>query len=124
MSGSIPWRLALPTSEDEIRAIHRARKRVAVEDALRSAFMAPRLREVDLERLDDPEEWRKIPVLTKDELRALSTESFYRDFCIAGPEAAVEYWRSGGATGKPLFYPRSRADLDYMLDVAFRASGP
>jgi len=121
---SIPWPLDLPKSAGEIRAIHNARKRLAVENARRSTFMAPRVSGVDLDRLDDPEEWRKIPVLTKEELRALSTREFYRDFCIEGPEAVVEYWRSGGATGKPLFYPRSRADMDYMLGVAFRRIWP
>ncbi len=59
-------------------------------------------------------------MLTKDELRKLSTKQFYEDFCIAGFDKAVEFWRSGGATGKPLFYPRSATDMKYMLGVAFR----
>src|SRR5262249_20003079 len=36
----------------------------------------------------------------------------------------VELWRSGGATGKPLFYPRSAEDMRYMLGVAFRRIWP
>ena len=121
---SKPWPLGLPASEQEIHAIHRERKRIAVTNALRSRFMAPRMAGIDLDRLDDPEEWRKIPLLTKEELRALSTDAFYRDFCIEGAETAVEYWRSGGATGKPLFYPRSQFDMDYTLGVAFRRIWP
>ena len=31
----------------------------------------------------------------------------------------VEYWRSGGVTGRPLFYPRSADDMEYAL-LAFR----
>ena len=102
---SVPWPLELPRSQTDIEAIHCSRKRVAVENALRSKFMAPRMSDIDIDKLDDPEEWRKIPPLSKEELRTLSTEEFYRDFCIGDPELVVEYWRSGGATGKPLFYP-------------------
>ncbi|MCP3975526.1 MAG: phenylacetate--CoA ligase, partial [bacterium] len=37
-----------------------------------------------------------------------------RDFNIAPREAIWEYWRSGGSTGKPLFYPRTFEDMPYM----------
>jgi phenylacetate-coenzyme A ligase PaaK-like adenylate-forming protein len=30
-------------------------------------------------------------------------------------EAIPEYWRSGGSTGAPLFYPRSFADIAYAM---------
>jgi phenylacetate-CoA ligase len=109
---SAQWALPLPRSAAEI------------ERARRSALLAPRVSGVRLERLDDPEEWHKIPVLTKDELRNLSSESFYRDFCIEPPNTSREFWRSGGATGKPLFYPRSEEDLRYMLGVSFRRIWP
>lgn len=118
------WALGLPESRREIDAIHRSRKRLAVERARQSRFLAKRVAGIDPEKLDDPHEWTKIPVLTKDELRRLSTEEFYRDFCIAGFDRAVEFWRSGGATGKPLFYPRSTEDMRYMLGVAFRRIWP
>lgn len=119
-----PWPLDLPQSVDEIRAIHATRKKLSVERALRSPFMASRLKDVDVDRLDDPHEWAKIPLLTKDQLRALPSDVFYREFCIEPPAAAVEYWRSGGATGKPLFYPRSQEDMDAALGVAFRRIWP
>jgi phenylacetate-CoA ligase len=119
-----PWPLALPGSQDEIEAIHRARKRLAVERARRSRFLGPRVSGVRLDRLDDPEEWRRIPLLTKDELRQLPTATFYRDFCIAPVGDSRELWRSGGATGRPLFYPRSAEDLTYALGVAFRRIWP
>lgn len=118
------WVLGLPASAAEIDEIQRTRKRLAVERARASTLLAPRLSGLRLDRLDDPEEWAKIPLLTKDELRRLPTEAFYRDFCIAGIDRAVELWRSGGATGKPLFYPRSQTDMDYMLGVAFRRIWP
>jgi phenylacetate-CoA ligase len=119
-----PWTRGLPESAAAIEAIHRERKRVAVERARRSALLAPRVSGIRLDRLDDPEEWRKIPVLTKEELRKLPTDAFYRDFCIAPASSAREFWRSGGSTGKPLFYPRSEEDLAYMLGVAFRRIWP
>ena len=119
-----PWALGLPKSAAEITAIHRAKKRLALARAGRSKFLTKRISGINLRKLDDPEEWRKIPVLTKDELRKLSTEEFYSDFCIAGFESAVEFWRSGGATGKPLFYPRSAEDMRYTLGVAFRRIWP
>jgi phenylacetate-CoA ligase len=118
------WALGLPKSQRDIDAIHRVRKRLALARAKQSKFLAKRVSGIDQRKLDDPAEWGKIPVLTKEELRKLSTEEFYRDFCIAGFEKAVEFWRSGGATGKPLFYPRSAADMRYMLGVAFRRIWP
>src|SRR5688572_10663857 len=111
--------LKLPRSREEIAAIQRARKIRAVENAKRAPFWRGKLDHVRLDRLDDPEEWRKIPVLDKDMLRALSPEQFYRDFCIAPRDQVAEYWRSGGTTGKPLFYPRTFADIHYAM-VGFR----
>ena len=63
------------------------------------------------------EEWAKIPILDKDVLRNMSDREFYEDFCIA-PEAddsIAEYWRSGGSTGRPLFYPRTHKDMTAAL---------
>jgi phenylacetate-CoA ligase len=112
--------LALPKSRAEIRRLQPERKRHAVEQALRSAFWRPRLEKVRLERLDDPEEWRKIPILDKDTLRALSDQQFYSEFCITPPDGIQEYWRSGGVTGQPLFYPRSFRDMEYGLEAFAR----
>lgn len=121
---SASWPLGIPENQTQIDAIHSARKRLAVERARQSRFLGKRVSGIDPAKLDDPHEWAKIPVLTKDELRKLSTAEFYGDFCIAGFDQAVEFWRSGGATGKPLFYPRSAEDMDYMLGVAFRRIWP
>jgi phenylacetate-CoA ligase len=122
--GRSPWTLPLPKDDRELEALHRERKRRAVEQARRSSLLRPRVSGIEVGRLDDPEEWRKIPVLTKEELRKLPTEAFYRDFCLGPIAAALELWRSGGATGKPLFYPRSAEDLSYALGVGFRRIWP
>ena len=107
--------LPLPASRAEIEALQRARKPIAVERARRAPFFEGKLDHVDLEALDDPAEWAKIPILDKEDLRAIANERFYDDFCIAPKEQISEYWRSGGATGKPLFYPRTFEDIRYNM---------
>jgi phenylacetate-CoA ligase len=100
-----------PRSAADIARIQSQRKRIAVERALQSPFWKRRLPALDLGRLDDAEVWRRIPVLTKDALREIPPERFHDEFCIAPRTKVVEYWRSGGATGRPLFYPRSAEDM-------------
>ena len=112
--------LTLPKSRAEIRRIQAEGKRHAVEQALRSPFWRPRLAKVRVERLDDPEEWRRIPILDKDTLRALSDAQFYNEFCVKPADGIQEYWRSGGVTGQPLFYPRSFRDMEYGLEAFAR----
>jgi phenylacetate-CoA ligase len=106
--------MSLPKSRTEIRGIQSRLKRAAVEQAGRSAFWKKRLPKLNLENLE--EEWRKIPILEKDSLRALSDEQFHTDFCIGGHDGISEFWRSGGVTGKPLFYPRSFRDMEAGLE--------
>ena len=107
--------LPVPKSRAEIVAIQSERKAIAVDRARQSKFWAPRLDGIDSARLDDPDEWAKIPILDKDQLRALSAEQFYGEFCIGGFDGVCEYWRSGGSTGKPLFYPRTFEDIRYNM---------
>jgi phenylacetate-CoA ligase len=112
--------LPLPKSRDEIRRIQSERKRAAVERALQSSFYKKRLPKLNLERLDEADEWRRIPILDKDTLRALSDQQFYGEFCIAQHDGIAEYWRSGGVTGQPLFYPRSFRDIEFGLEAFAR----
>ncbi len=107
--------LPLPTSRDEIAKIQSDRKRKALQKARQSTFHQGRLEHVDEDKLDDPDEWRKIPLLTKDELRAIPPENFFSKFCHAPMEQVAELWRSGGSTGVPLFYPRTFEDLPYCI---------
>ena len=107
--------LGLPRSGAEIEAIQSRRKRRAIEQARRAPFYAGKLDHVNLAKLDDPAEWRKIPILDKDMLRALSDQEFYGTFCLKPDDGLAEYWRSGGSTGAPLFYPRSFADIDAAM---------
>ena len=106
----------VPESRAEIARIQSERKRVAVENARKAPFFEGKLDHIDPDRLDDPEEWGKIPILDKDMLRAIPPKEFYRDFCIAKPGEISEYWRSGGQTGRPLFYPRTFQDIAAAME--------
>ena len=108
--------MKLPKSRKEIARLQSARKRAAVERALHSPFWKKRIPSLNLKKLDDPEVWRKIPILDKDTLRALSDTQFYSEFCHTRHDGIAEFWRSGGVTGQPLFYPRSFKDIEVGLE--------
>ena len=108
-----------PKSRQEIEKMQKARKRIAVERALQAPFFRKKLKGINLDRLE--EDWLKIPLLTKEELREIPPERFHDEFCIQPRTKVVEYWRSGGATGRPLFYPRSAEDMTHNLMAFERA---
>ncbi|HEV2431169.1 MAG TPA: AMP-binding protein [Burkholderiales bacterium] len=108
--------LRWPVSVSQLGSIQRERKRVALERALQSRFLKKRIPKGPVEEI-----WHRIPVLTKEELRSIPPERFYDEFCIQPCTKAVEYWRSGGATGRPLFYPRSAEDMQHGLLAFERA---
>jgi phenylacetate-CoA ligase len=109
--------LSWPPSAAQVAQAQREGKRRAFERARRAPFYEGRLAGIDADKLDDPAEWAKIPVLHKEELRAIPPEKFHETFCIQPDTAAVEYWRSGGTTGRPLFYPRSAEDVAVALEA-------
>ena len=111
---------ALPKSRDAIRRLQSERKRRAVEQAMLSPFWKKRIPQLNLVKLDDPEVWRKIPILDKETLRAMTDAQFYGEFCIPEHDGIAEYWRSGGVTGQPLFYPRSYIDMEVGLETFAR----
>lgn len=103
--------LAIPASREELQKIQNEGKQRALERAGRSPFLRDRLQHV--------EDWRDIPILDKETLRSLSAEQFYSEFCIGRRADWREFWRSGGTTGKPLFYPRTAEDLHWAM-IGFR----
>lgn len=115
--------LDLPADAAEIAARTAPLRRRAVEQARRAPFYKGRLDHLNLDRLDDPEEWARIPILDKDMLRGLDDAAFYGAFCLppAAGDGISEFWRSGGSTGRPLFYPRTRADLAVAMRCFARA---
>jgi phenylacetate-CoA ligase len=108
--------LRWPKSKAELERTQRERKRVAVERARQSPFLKKRIPAGEAEDI-----WHRIPLLTKEELRQIPPERFHDEFCIQPRSAAVEYWRSGGATGRPLFYPRSAEDSEHSIVTFERA---
>jgi phenylacetate-CoA ligase len=108
--------LLWPKSASQLKKIQLARKQVAVDRARQSRFLKKRIPKGKAEDI-----WHRIPLLTKEELRAIPPQRFHDEFCIAPRSAAVEYWRSGGATGRPLFYPRSAEDMEHGLRAFERA---
>ncbi len=103
--------LRLPKSKSDIAAIQKSRLPIALNQARRAPFYRGRLDHVRADRLDDPAEWAKIPIVDKETLRAIPADRFMAEFGIAPANEIAEYWRSGGATGVPLFYPRTFEDL-------------
>ena len=110
-------KLMIPRSAADIARFQSDRKRWVVRQAMQSPFHAKRLAGIDIDRLDEPEMWRRIPILDKDELRALSDQQFYTEFChpTTATNGIAEFWRSGGTTGRPLFYPRSHEDIEAAM---------
>jgi phenylacetate-CoA ligase len=107
--------LPLPKSRAEIRKIQSERKKLAFERAKRARWYQGKLDHIDANKLDDPAEWQKIPIIDKDVLRRMSHAEFMDQLCIVPKEQIAEYWRSGGTTGKPVFYPRTFEDVKYGL---------
>jgi phenylacetate-CoA ligase len=108
--------LCWPRSLSELEDIQRERRQVALERARQSPFLRKR---IPAGRAEDI--WRRIPLLTKEELRQIPPARFHEEFCIQPRTKVVEYWRSGGATGRPLFYPRSAEDMVHGLRAFERA---
>ena len=98
-------------SRERIAEISKQGRRRAIEQAKQSRFFAGKLDHINLDHVHEPEEWAKVPILTKNELRAIPAEDFHDVFCVGPRNEVIEFWRSGGSTGQPLFYPRSFNDL-------------
>ena len=105
--------LPLPKSRDEIARIQRLRKRHAFALAKTAPWYRGKLDRIDADKLEDKDAWERIPILDKDTLRTLSHAEFLDAFCVVPTADIAEYWRSGGSTGQPVFYPRTRDDLRY-----------
>jgi phenylacetate-CoA ligase len=109
----VEFALPFPTSRDEIARIQRVRKRNAFELARKAAWYRGKLDHIDPDKLDDKDVWESIPILDKDVLRKFSHADFLDNLCIVPNSEIAEYWRSGGSTGQPVFYPRNKDDVRY-----------
>lgn len=105
--------LPFPKSRDEISRIQHVRKRHAFELAKRAPWYRGKLDHIDPDKLDDKEVWERIPILDKETLRKFSHAEFLDNLCVVPAGDIAEYWRSGGSTGQPVFYPRTKDDVRY-----------
>lgn len=105
--------LDIPVSGDDLLKRQTRRRQRAFEQAQKSVFFQGKFAGVNTAHLTEDDEWRKIPILDKEQLRAMSPDTFYGEFCIHERRDVMEYWRSGGSTGTPLFYPRTATDIHY-----------
>jgi phenylacetate-CoA ligase len=105
--------LPLPKSRADIAQIQSEQKRKAFARARTIPWYRGKLDHIDANALDDPYEWGKIPILDKETLRKLSPAEFLAAFCAVPHSEIAEYWRSGGSTGQPVFYPRTHDDLRF-----------
>ena len=105
--------LPFPKSRAEIDRIQSERKRHAFTLAKRTRWYKDRLSHIDINRLDEKDVWESIPILDKDTLRTFSHAQLLDNLCAVPSEEIAEYWRSGGSTGQPVFYPRTKEDVRY-----------
>jgi phenylacetate-CoA ligase len=105
--------LPFPKSREDIERIQRERKREAFILAKKAPWYRGKLDHIDADKLDRKEEWERIPILDKDTLRKFSHAEFLDNFCVIPHNEIAEYWRSGGSTGQPVFYPRTKDDVRY-----------
>lgn len=116
MEGILPGVLDAHSPEPDVRYPGAGPADAGLGDTLarasRSPFFAQRLRDACISH-EAPtwEQWRAIPPAYKEELRNVA--EFDRAVVIAPRAEVVEFWRSGGVTGRPLYYPRTAADLEH-----------
>lgn len=110
--------MAHPRTPEAVEAARAARLPSALEHAWRSPFFRQRLEKAGISEGEMPSKdaWLRIEPTTKDELRHLSSDEFYDELVVADPADIVMVWRSGGVTGRPLFYPKHRDDLPALVE--------
>lgn len=90
----------------------------AFANAWRSPFFRRRLEAAAIPEgvVPHPDAFSRIEPTTKEQLRDLSPEQFQAEIVIADRTEVATVWRSGGVTGRPLFYPRARADFPALRE--------
>jgi len=106
-----PYLAASPASAGLAGPLARARRSPFFANKLAAAGIAA-------EREIDWAHWLAIPPTTKEELRAVVAPE--DELWTVSREDVAEFWRSGGVTGRPLFYPRTATDVADSLDAFAR----
>ncbi|HET8682484.1 MAG TPA: hypothetical protein VFM54_11510, partial [Micromonosporaceae bacterium] len=110
--------MAYPRTAEEVESARSARMPAALGHAWRSPFFRRRLEKAGIAPGENPTDdaWLRIEPTTKDELRQLSSDEFRDELVVAEPADIAMVWRSGGVTGRPLFYPKHRDDLPALIE--------
>lgn len=110
--------MTYPRTTQEVEAARNARMPAALECAWRSPFFRRRLEKAGIAHGEMPsnDAWSRIEPTTKDELRQLSSDEFHDELVVAEPSEIAMVWRSGGVTGRPLFYPKHHDDLPALIE--------
>lgn len=110
--------LGMPATAEEVAVARSRRVGPAVANAWRAPYFRSRLLAAGAREGEDVSDatWQRIQPTTKDDLRQLSNEEFAADLTIAADDEIAMYWRSGGVTGRPLFYPKARQDLPALVE--------
>jgi len=103
-------------SRDEIRSLQTVRLAASVERAKASPFYAERLGDIDPRDIRCPEDVRRLPLTSKDDLRAA-----YPDRMVCVPrERLVRLHASSGTTGSPVVIFHTQNDLNSWADLMAR----
>jgi len=103
-------------SRDELRAVQTVRLAASIERAKASPFYAARLKHIDPADIKSPEDVRRLPLTTKDDLRAS-----YPDGLVAvSRDKLVRLHASSGTTGSPTVIFHTRNDLNSWADLMAR----
>lgn len=90
----------------------------AIDNAWRSPFFGKRLAAAGIEQgaVPSPAQWQRLELTTKEELRLLPADEFKVQLVVAETAEIAMVWRSGAATGRPLFYPKARRDFPDLIE--------
>ena len=103
-------------SRDEIRALQTVRLAASIERAKASPFYAERLKGIDPAGIRCPEDVRRLPLTSKDDLRGA-----YPDRMVCVPrEKLVRLHASSGTTGSPVVIFHTQNDLNSWADLMAR----
>lgn len=109
-----PERETLPREKLEQRQIESLRR--TLERIRTNSVYHARLGRVEHQAIRSLEDWRRLPLLTKDALR----DAYPYGFACAPREAFLRVHMSSGTTGNPILNPYTRGDIAQWAEVMAR----
>ena len=99
----------------EIERIQSERKKRAVAQARRAPFYQGQARSCERRPARRSGRVAQDPDSGQGDAAQARDRKFYETSASPPDDGIAEYWRSGGSTGTPLFYPRSYGDIDAAM---------